>query len=339
MEEINDIPLSSLSGGNDSVRMPIENLIHIIRGQQTMLDSDLAKLYGVETRVLNQAVKRNIERFPADFMFQLTKEETDDLRSQIATSSSRSQNVILNVDSENLKSQKEISNSRSQFVTLKQGHNIKYLPYAFTENGVAMLSSVLRSKTAIDVNIRIMRAFTAMRSFLMSNAHIFQRLETVEHNYLIVNRHLSEHDRKFEEILSRLDDKEAEPIEGFFYEGQIFDAYTLISDLVRKADTRIILIDNYVDDRVLKTLDKRKDGVSATVFTNPRNSQINLDIRRHNAQYPEINLRHCTNVHDRFLIIDDTVYFIGGSIKDLGKKIVAFSQMHQSPDDILSKIR
>ncbi|MBD5420419.1 MAG: ORF6N domain-containing protein, partial [Bacteroides sp.] len=115
--------------------MPIENLIHIIRGQQTMLDSDLAKLYGVETRVLNQAVKRNIERFPADFMFQLTKEETDDLRSQIATSSSRSQNVILNVDSENLKSQKEISNSRSQFVTLKQGHNIKYLPYAFTENG------------------------------------------------------------------------------------------------------------------------------------------------------------------------------------------------------------
>ena len=233
----------------------------------------------------------------------------------------------------------ESEDLRSQIATLKQGHNIKYLPYAFTENGVAMLSSVLRSKTAIEVNIRIMRAFTAMRSFLMSNAHIFQRLETVEHNYLLVNRHLSEHDRKFEEILSRLDAKEAEPIEGFFYEGQIFDAYTLISDLVRKADTRIILIDNYVDDRVLKTLDKRKDGVSATVFTNPRNSQINLDIRRHNAQYPAISLRHCTNVHDRFLIIDDTVYFIGGSIKDLGKKIVAFSQMHQSPDDILSKIR
>ena len=339
MEKINGIPSSSLSGGNDSGLMSIENLIHIIRGQQTMLDSDLARLYGVETKRLNEQVKRNIERFPADFMFQLTKEEADDLRSQFATSSSRSQNVILNVDSENLKSQKEISNSRSQFATLKQGHNIKYLPYAFTENGVAMLSSVLRSKTAIEVNIRIMRAFTAMRSFLISNAHIFQRLETVEHNYLLVNRHLSEHDRKFEEILSRLDDKEAEPIEGFFYEGQIFDAYTLISDLVRKADTRIILIDNYVDDRVLKTLDKRKDGVSATVFTNPRNSQINLDIRRHNAQYPEINLRHCANVHDRFLIIDDTVYFIGGSIKDLGKKIVAFSQMHQSPDDILSKIR
>lgn len=339
MEENNNIALNPLSGKNNSGLMPIENLILIIRGQQVMIDSDLTKLYGVETRVLNQAVKRNIERFPEDFMFQLTKDEAENLRSQIAISNSRSQNVILKDNLGNLKSQNLTSNPRSQNATLKQGHNIKYLPYAFTENGVAMLSSVLRSKAAIEVNIRIMRAFTAMRSFLMSNAHIFQRLETVEYNYLLVNRHLSEHDRKFEEILSRLDDKEAEPIEGFFYEGQIFDAYTLISDLVRKADTRIILIDNYVDDRVLKTLDKRKDGVSATVFTNPRNSQINLDIRRHNAQYPEINLRHCTNVHDRFLIIDDTVYFIGGSIKDLGKKIVAFSQMHQSPDDILSKIR
>ena len=339
MEENNNITSPSLSGNNASRLMPIENLIHIVRGEQVMLDSDLAKLYGVETRVLNQAVKRNIERFPLDFMFQLNKDEAENLKVQIATTSSRSQNVILKDNLGDLKSQNLTSNPRSQNATLKQGHNIKYLPYAFTENGVAMLSSVLRSKTAIEVNIRIMRAFTAMRSFLMSNAHIFQRLETVEHNYLLVNRHLSEHDRKFEEILSRLDAKEAEPIEGFFYEGQIFDAYTLISDLVRKADTRIILIDNYVDDRVLKTLDKRKDGVSATVFTNPRNSQINLDIRRHNAQYPAISLRHCTNVHDRFLIIDDTVYFIGGSIKDLGKKIVAFSQMHQSPDDILSKIR
>ena len=316
MEENNNIPLSSIPGDSDYGLMPVENLIHVIRGQQVMIDSDLAHLYGVETKRLNEQVKRNIDRFPEDFMFQLTKSESEDLRSQFATSS-----------------------SRSQFATLKQGHNIKYQPYAFTENGVAMLSSVLRSKTAIEVNIRIMRAFTAMRSFMMSNAHIFQRLETVEHNYLLVNRHLSEHDRKFEEILSRLDDKEAEQIEGFFYEGQIFDAYTLISDLVRKGNRRIILIDNYVDDRVLKTLDKRKEGVSATVFTNPRNSQINLDISRHNAQYPAINLRHCTNVHDRFLIIDDTVYFIGGSIKDLGKKIVAFSQMHQSPDDILSKIR
>lgn len=125
------------------------------------------------------------------------------------------------------------------------------MPYAFTENGVAMLSSVLHSKTAIEVNIRIMRAFTAMRSFLMSNAHMFKRLETIEHNYLLVNRHLSEHDRKFEEVLSRLDDKDSEPTEGFFFEGQIFDAYLLISDLIRKAKQRVIIIDNYVDEQIL----------------------------------------------------------------------------------------
>lgn len=305
-ENDNNNKLEPVNGGNSSPLLPIESLIHVIRDQQVMLDSDLARLYGVETRVLNQAVKRNIERFPEDFMFQLTEE-----------------------DSQNLKSQNVISS---------WGGNRKP-PYAFTENGVAMLSSVLRSPTAIEVNIRIMRAFTAMRSFLMSNAHMFKRLETIEHNYLLVNRHLSEHDRKFEEVLSRLDDKDSEPIEGFFFEGQIFDAYSLISDLIRKATRRIVLIDNYVDDRILKVLTKRKEGVSAIIYTDPRHSQISNDLRRHNAQYPRIEVRHCTNVHDRFLIIDVTVYFIGGSIKDLGKKIVAFSQMHQNPDDILSKLR
>lgn len=301
----NENLLEPVNGGDSSPLLPIESLIHVIRGQQVMLDSDLARLYGVETRVLNQAVKRNIERFPEDFMFQLTEE-----------------------DSQNLKSQNVISS---------WGGNRKP-PYAFTENGVAMLSSVLRSKTAIEVNIRIMRAFTAMRSFLMSNAHMFKRLETIEHNYLIVNRHLSEHDRKFEEVLSRLDEKDSEPIEGFFFEGQIFDAYSLISDLIRRAIRRIVLIDNYVDDRILKVLTKRKDGVSAIIYTDPRHSQINNDLSRHNAQYPRIEVKHCTNVHDRFLIIDDTVYFIGGSIKDLGKKIVAFSRMHQKPDTILTKL-
>ena len=316
MEESQDKNILVPIGNSDNAAlMPIENLIYVIRGQQVMLDSDLARLYGVETRRLNEQVRRNIERFPDDFMIQLTKDEVQNLMSQIATSSSRSQNVISS-----------------------WGGNRKP-PYAFTENGVAMLSSVLRSKTSIEVNIRIMRAFTAMRSFLMNNAHMFKRIETIEHNYLLVNRHLSEHDRKFEEILSRLDDKDSEPIEGFFFEGQIFDAYSLISDLIRKATRRIVLIDNYVDDRILKVLTKRGEGVSATIYTDPRHSQINNDLRRHNAQYPRIDVRHCTNVHDRFMIIDDTVYFIGGSIKDLGKKIVAFSQMHQNPNDILSKLR
>lgn len=200
MEEFQNI-LEPIGNSDNAAMMPIENLIHVIRGQQVMIDSDLARLYGVETRVLNQAVKRNIERFPEDFMFHLSKEESQNLISQIATSSSRSQNVTLNVE---------------------RGKNIKYMPYAFTENGVAMLSSVLRYKTAIEVNIRIMRAFTAMRSFLMNNAQMFKRIETIEHNYLLVNRHLSEQDRKFEEVLSCSDAKDSEPIEGFFCEGQIF---------------------------------------------------------------------------------------------------------------------
>ncbi len=160
--------------GNDShALLPIENLIHVVRGQQVMIDSDLARLYGVETKRLKEQVRRNINRFPEDFMFELTKEEC--LRSQIAT------------------------------LNAGRGKHLKYLPFAFTEQGVAMLSSVLKSDTAIEVNIRIMRAFTAMRSFMMNNAHMFKRLETIEHNYLLVNRHLSEHDRKFEEVLSRLD--------------------------------------------------------------------------------------------------------------------------------------
>lgn len=305
MKEKN-IPVTE-SNGNKVTLLPIENLIHIIRGQHVMIDSDLARLYGVETKRLKEQVRRNMNRFPEDFMFELTKE--DCLRSQIAT------------------------------LNAGRGQHLKYLPFAFTENGVAMLSSVLKSDTAIEVNIRIMRAFTAMRSFLTNNAHVFQRLETVEHHQLLLQEHLSEHDRKFEEVLSRLDDKDSEPIEGFFFEGQIFDAYSLISDLIRKATRRIILIDNYVDDRILKVLTKRGDGVAAIIYTDPRHSQISNDLRRHNAQYPRIEVRHCTNVHDRFLIIDDTVYFIGGSIKDLGKKIVAFSLMHQNPDSILTRLR
>lgn len=299
--------LKPIGNGNNASFLPIENMIHIIRGQQVMIDSDLARLYGVETKRLKEQVRRNINRFPEDFMFELSKEEC----------------------------------SRSQFATLNasRGQNLKYMPFVFTENGVAMLSSVLKSDTAIEVNIRIMRAFTSMRSFLMSNAHVFQRLEAVEHHQLLMQKHLSDTDRKIDEILTRLDDKDSEPIEGFFYDGQIFDAYSLISDLIRKAKKRIILIDNYVDDRVLKVMTKREEGVSATIYTDPRHSQIINDLHHYNAQYPRIEVRNCTNVHDRFLIIDDTVYFIGGSIKDLGKKIVAFSQMQQNPDSILGRLQ
>lgn len=290
----------------EPLSLPIEPLIYQVRGYQVMLDSDLARLYGVDTRRLNEQVKRNLERFPEDFMFQLSKEEVQNLMSQFATSS--------------------WGGTRKQ-------------PYAFTENGVAMLSSVLRSKTAIEVNIRIMRAFSAMRGFMMSNARVFQRLETLEHHHLLLQQHQSDTDIKIEEVLNRLDSGDSRPVEGFFFEGQIFDAYALISDLIRMARIRIVLIDNYVDDRVLKVLTKRAEGVSATIYTDPRHSQISNDLRRHNAQYPRIDVKHCSNVHDRFLIIDDAVYLIGGSIKDLGKKIVAFSRLHQNPGEILVRLR
>ncbi len=290
----------------EPLSLPIEPLIYQVRGYQVMLDSDLARLYGVDTRRLNEQVKRNLERFPEDFMFQLSKEEVQNLMSQFATSS--------------------WGGTRKQ-------------PYAFTENGVAMLSSVLRSKTAIEVNIRIIRAFSAMRGFMMSNARVFQRLETLEHHHLLLQQHQSDTDKKIEEVLNRLDSGDSRPVEGFFFEGQIFDAYALISDLIRMARTRIVLIDNYVDDRLLKVLTKRAEGVSATIYTDPRHSQISNDLRRHNAQYPRIDVKHCSNVHDRFLIIDDAVYLIGGSIKDLGKKIVAFSRLHQNPGEILVRLR
>lgn len=308
MEEFKENNISILNNpGSYKNSLPIENLIHVIRGQQVMIDHDLAQLYGVETKRLKEQVRRNINRFPEDFMFELNKEEC--LRSQIAT------------------------------LNPGRGKHLKYMPFAFTENGIAMLSSVLKSETAIEVNIRIMRAFTSMRSFLMNNIHIFRRLEAVEHHQLLMQKHLSDTDIKSDEVLMRLDDRKAQHIEGFFFEGQIFDAYSLISDLIRKATERIILIDNYVDDRILKVLTKRKENVSATIYTDPHHSQITNDLRRHNAQYPPIDVYHCKNVHDRFLIIDNTVYFIGGSIKDLGKKIVAFSQMQQNPDSILAKLR
>ena len=265
----------------------IESLIHIIRDQQVMLDSDLAKLYGVETKVLNQAVKRNIQRFPEDFMFQLTKEES----------------------------------LRSQIVTLNEGRgkHLKYLPHAFTENGVAMLSSVLRSDKAIEVNINIMRAFSAMRNFLMNNAAIFQRMDQLEMKQLKT-------DEKVDAILDKLGDND-KPKEGVFFDGQIFDAYALVAHLIRQAHTHIVLIDNYIDDSVLVQLSKRKPGVTVDIFDAQISRQLRQDVEKHNEQYPGVTLHKYTKAHDRFLIIDETVYHIGASLKDLGKKLFAFSRM------------
>ena len=285
----------------------IESLIKVIRGQQVMLDRDLATLYGVEVKRLNEQVKRNIKRFPKDFMFQLTKEEC----------------------------------LRSQFATLNEGRgqHLKYMPYVFTENGVAMLSSVLRSDTAIEVNIRIMRAFTSMRHFLQNNAEVFQRLSTLEYHQLEMQQHFQESDKRIEEVFRRLDEGNAKPKQGVFYNGQIYDAYNFVSDLIKSAKKRIILIDNYVDETVLTLLDKREDGVSAFIYTQQINRQFQLDIDRHNAQYPLINVETFRLSHDRFLCIDDDVYHIGASIKDLGKKWFGFSRMEiLTPDELVERI-
>ena len=285
----------------------IETLIKVIRGQQVMLDKDLATLYGVEAKVLNQAVKRNIERFPDDFRFQLTKEEC--LRSQIVT------------------------------LNEKQGQHLKYMPYAFTEQGVAMLSSVLRSQTAIDVNIQIMRAFVSMRHFMVNNASVFSRLETIEYHQLEMQQHQQETDKRIDEVFRRLDEGNAKPKQGVFYNGQIYDAYTFVSDLIKSAKKRIILIDNYVDETVLTLLDKRENCVSAVIYTQQISRHFQLDIDRHNAQYAPIDVETFRLSHDRFLCIDDDVYHIGASIKDLGKKWFGFSKMEiLTPDELVERI-
>ena len=307
----------------------IESLILTIRGKQVILDRDLARLYGVETRRLNEQVRRNMERFPEDFMFQLTKEEAE---------FSRSQFVMLNEED-------ELSRSQNATLKVKQGQNIKYLPNAFTENGIAMLSSVLRSPMAIATNIHIMRAFNAMRHFIGSQAQVFQRLEVVERNQLALNTsqaelsaQVAENNKKLEEVFRRLDDHSENQEKGIFYDGQIFDAYTFINERIREAKKRIVLIDNYVDDSVLTMLDKRNKGVDAVVYTKNISRQLSLDFEKHNAQYSPIEIKQFDRAHDRFLCIDDTVYLIGASLKDLGKKWFGFVKLEQLTDELLSKM-
>ena len=300
----------------------IEKMIFTIRGVQVMVDSDLAMLYGVETKRLNEQVKRNIERFPSDFMFQLSMDEAKEARSHFAT---------MNMST---------SSSRSQIATLNtaRGQNIKYRPYVFTENGIAMLSSVLRSQTAIEVNIQIMRAFTAMRHFLASNAQVFHRLELIEHHQLELAAHQADTDHRLEEVFQLLESGQ-QPAQGIFFDGQIFDAYTFVSDLIRSAKKSIVLFDNYVDDTVLAMLDKRGVKVSATIYTQKIKQQLSLDLEKHNAQYQPIEVKQFDKVHDRFLCIDNTIYHIGASLKDLGKKWFAFSKMEMKTKELLGNVK
>jgi hypothetical protein len=280
----------------------IENKIYELRGIPIMLDNDLANLFQVETKALNKSVKRNIERFPNHYMFQLTIEEWNSLRFQIGTSS-------------------ETYGGR------------RFIPYAFSEQGVAMLSAILRSEIAIKVSLQIMDAFVSMRKLVRNNILLEHRLSQVELKYL-------ETEQKFNQIFNALESKDYIPQKGIFFEGQIFDAYMFISNIIRSAKNSIILFDNYIDDSILTQLDKRDKTVSAVIYTQQVDKKLQLDILKHNSQYPPIEIKVIKTIHDRFLMIDEIeVYHIGASLKDAGKKWFAFSKLTDFAPEILNRLR
>jgi hypothetical protein len=286
--------------GNELIKIDdIKSRIFTIRGMQVMLDIDLAEFYQVETRIINQVVKRNKERFPQSFNFILTNQE--------------------------------LSNLKSQFVISSWGGR-RTNPYAFTEAGVAMLSAVLRSSIAIKMSVLIIEAFVAMRHFISENAAIFQRLSTVEVKQI-------EADKKFDIIFKAMENDQLIPKQGVLFEGQVFDAHKFVSDIVRSAEKSIILIDNYVDDTVLTLFSKRKQGVTLRILTKNLSKQLQLDTQKFNEQFPPAEIKEFNHSHDRFMIIDDRdLYHFGASLKDLGKKWFGFSKMDIEVTKMLARI-
>lgn len=271
----------------------IENLVYVIRNKQVMVDSDLALLYQVETKALNRAVKRNIKRFPEDFCFQLTVEEYENLKCQIGTSKIIDQ---------------EKSDGRGGRRTL---------PYVFTEQGISMLASVLHSEVAVNVSIGIMRAFVEMRRFIANNELLFERISNVELKQLEYQKRT---DEKLEQIFEHIA-KHEESSQKVFFDGQIYDAFNLIVSIIQKANSEIVLIDNYVDVHTLNLLSKKKENVTVGIYTLRRTRLSSTDVANFNAQYPSVEVKFTRVFHDRFLIIDNTLaYHIGASIKDAGKK-------------------
>ena len=282
---------------NEIANEEIKKLIYTIRGKQVMLDTDVAKLYHYETRRINEAVKRNIERFPIEFCFQLTSMEYEILKSHIATSNSR-------------------------------GGKQK-LPYVFTEKGILMLSGLLKNEIAIEVSIRIVEAFVEMRKFITANSQVFERLTSVEYKLL-------EHDKKFDEIFNQLEQEENIK-QKIFFEGQIYDAYSLIIDIIKKANGKILIIDNYVDDTVLKMLTKKKKNVEVVILTSIKSSIKSIDIQKFNKEYPILKVAKTNKFHDRFIVIDNNeMYHLGASIKDLGKKCFGINRIEDM--EIIKKI-
>ena len=290
----------------------IENLIYSIRSKQVMIDKDLAMIYGIETKVLNQAVKRNFMRFPESFRFQLTDEEF--------WKCSRSQIVTLNIS--------ELASPK-----YKRGENLKYKPYAFTEQGVAMLSAVLKSETAIQLSIQIMDAFVRMRKIIHDQSGLYQRLNMVETKQI-------EADMKFEKIFNALEDKNQIPAKGLFFDGQIFDAYVLVSKIIQSAKSSIILVDNYLDESILIMLNNRNKAVKVELYSANFSNEFLLALKKYEAQNQTIQITKLAKSHDRFLIIDEKeLYHFGASLKDLGKKWFAFSRLDDLVGEVLFKLK
>lgn len=293
---------------NDNLRMTeykdedIKNLIYTVRGKQVMLDSDVAMLYHYETKYINLAVRRNKERFPENFCFQLTNVEAENLKLQFATSS----------------------------LTKENYGGRRTLPYVFTEQGIAMLSGLLRNEVAIKVSINIMNAFVEMRKFLTTNRQVFERLNNVEYKLIEQNDMLSNHEKKFEQVFNELQNKkENEFTQKIFFDGQIWDSYSLIIDIIKRAKSRILIIDNYIDDSILKMLSKKNKYVEVIILTSQNCDISKLDINKFNKQYQTLKIARSNKFHDRFIVIDNKeLYHCGASLKDLGKKCFAINKMN-----------
>ena len=308
--QTNEIKAVVLHDSRTVTLAEIQARIFMIRGVQVMLDRDLAILYHVATKALNQAVKRHMRRFPERFMFQLTKEEFENWKSQIVTS--------------NIYSQEDIE-------AFKMG--ARRCPYAFTEQGVAQLSAVLHSDVAEDASVRIMDAFVAMRRFITANAGLFQRVGVLEQKQI-------ETDKKLDVVLDKIEElSPATTTEELFGTGCVWDAYSFLSSLVRRAQQRIILIDNYVDERTLLLLDKRATGVECTVHTR-FSKQTELDFAKHNEQNAEIKkIQLPLHIHDRYLIIDDEVWLLGASAKDMGHSLCTIIKVDFTPEMVLAFLK
>ena len=302
-EENNMVPMNEKLNIAKSETENIKNLIYTIRGKQVMLDSDVAMLYQYTTKNINKAMKRNINRFPEDFCFQLTEKEVENLRFQFGTSSLNKENY----------------------------GGRRYLPYVYTEQGISMLAGVLKNDIAIQVSINIIRAFIEMRKFISNNAQVFERLTKIEYKML-------EHDKKFDIVFNELQkEKKTEFKEKIFFEGQIYDAYSLIIDIIQKAKHKILIIDNYIDASILKMLSKKNRNVEVIILTLQITSLNKLDINKFNKQYPTLKVAYTNKFHDRFIIIDNKeLYHIGASLKDLGKKCFAISRIED--DEYIEKV-